>query len=81
MWTLARRMRGSAYAWSLRPPAVASAPGSTLSPVRFGILGPLEVEYDGRPVRLGRRRDRAVLALLILADGRPVTVDTLVEAL
>jgi DNA-binding SARP family transcriptional activator/tetratricopeptide (TPR) repeat protein len=49
--------------------------------VRYSILGPLEVEHDGRPLPLGRRRDRAVLALLILADGRPVTVDTIVEAL
>src|SRR5215472_2441113 len=32
----------------------------------FGILGPLEVVRDGRPVPLGGPRQRSVLALLLL---------------
>ncbi|MFE2877688.1 BTAD domain-containing putative transcriptional regulator [Streptomyces roseus] len=49
--------------------------------VQVGVLGPLEVRVGGDPVVIGRRRQRAVLGLLLAARGREVTVDRLVEAL
>ncbi len=45
------------------------------------MLGPLEVEVDGNVVDLGGPRLRTLLALLIAAPGRPVSVSMLVEAL
>jgi DNA-binding SARP family transcriptional activator/tetratricopeptide (TPR) repeat protein len=52
----------------------------TTSPVRFRILGPLEVEAGGARLRLrGVRQDKA-LAALLLAPGRLVTFDELVDA-
>ena len=47
----------------------------------FRVLGPVEAWQDDRPVRLGGRRQRALLALLLLEPGRPVSVDTLTEEL
>jgi predicted ATPase/DNA-binding SARP family transcriptional activator len=48
--------------------------------IRFRVLGPLEAVRDGVPVRLGGPRPRAVLAALLLAGGRPVRMDQLVDA-
>jgi DNA-binding SARP family transcriptional activator len=51
------------------------------APVRFGVLGPLDVRDDGgEPVDLGGRQPRVVLTALIEARGRPVSVDALIEA-
>jgi DNA-binding SARP family transcriptional activator/ABC-type branched-subunit amino acid transport system substrate-binding protein len=47
----------------------------------FAILGPLEVRNGGRHVDLGGRRQRALLALLFLARGRPLSPDRLAEEL
>jgi DNA-binding SARP family transcriptional activator len=47
--------------------------------VEFRLLGPVEVYADGRPVRLGRPQQRAVLAVLAVEAGRAVPADTLVE--
>ena len=47
----------------------------------FRILGPLEVDADGRPVDLGGAKQRAMLALLALNANRVVALDQLVEAL
>ncbi|WP_246366578.1 AfsR/SARP family transcriptional regulator [Nonomuraea rhodomycinica] len=45
----------------------------------FGILGPMDVRVDGRPVALhGPRQERTLAALLLDAD-RVVTVDQLVD--
>ena len=49
--------------------------------LRFGVLGPFQVEDDGRPVTLGSVRRRALLALLTLNAGRVVAVERLVDAL
>ena len=50
--------------------------------MRFGVLGPLEVIDDqGRPVDVGGRQPRLVLAALIAACGRPVGADALIELL
>lgn len=44
------------------------------------MLGPLAVIDGDQTVPLGGRRERAVLAALVLTAGRPVSVDTLAEA-
>ncbi|MFI1798002.1 BTAD domain-containing putative transcriptional regulator [Streptomyces sp. NPDC020379] len=45
--------------------------------LRFGLLGPVEADWLGRPVALGPPQRRAVLAVLLLARGRAVTVAAL----
>ncbi|MEV5310293.1 BTAD domain-containing putative transcriptional regulator [Streptomyces sp. NPDC052610] len=50
--------------------------------MRFGILGPLELRTeDGAPVDPGGPRPRALLTLLLLAPGRPVSTGRLTEGL
>ena len=50
------------------------------SPLRVSLLGRLAASYDGEPLDLGGRRQRAVLAVLVLARGDLVPVERLVEA-
>ena len=45
------------------------------------ILGPFEVDRDGRPVRLGGRKQRTLLAVLALQAGAPVPPHRLIDAL
>jgi len=49
--------------------------------IEFRILGPLEVEDEGRLVPPGGTRQRAVLAILLLHRGEAVSVDRLVDEL
>jgi DNA-binding SARP family transcriptional activator len=49
--------------------------------MEFQVLGPLEVVEDGRPLRLGSRKQRALLALLLLRPGEVVGRDRLIEEL
>jgi DNA-binding SARP family transcriptional activator len=49
--------------------------------LEFRILGPLQVLRAGREVSLGGRKQRAVLALLLLEAGRVVQTDRLIEDL
>lgn len=49
--------------------------------MQMRLLGPLIVEAGGAQATLGGRQRRAVLALLVLAEGRVVSVDALIEAL
>ena len=49
--------------------------------VRFGVLGPLAVEYDGRPIVLGSLKQRVVLAMLLMTANRIVSVDRLTDGL
>lgn len=49
--------------------------------MQFGILGPLEVRDEGRPVPLGGAKQRAVLAALLLNANRVVSTDQLADAL
>ena len=49
--------------------------------MQFGILGPLEVTVNGRPLALGGARAREVLATLLVHCNRAVTSDQLVDEL
>ncbi|MEV8515833.1 BTAD domain-containing putative transcriptional regulator [Dactylosporangium sp. NPDC051484] len=49
--------------------------------MRVGLLGPLTVEVDGRPVEVGGARLRTLLVRLALEPGRFVPLDQLVDAL
>ncbi|MER8182703.1 BTAD domain-containing putative transcriptional regulator [Kitasatospora sp. NPDC094015] len=49
-------------------------------PVHYGILGTTTVHHDdGNPVQLGGARLRALLAALVLRQGRPVPAELLVD--
>lgn len=48
---------------------------------RFGVLGPLTVERDGKSIALSAGRQRTVLALLLLSDGSPLSRDRLIDEL
>lgn len=50
-------------------------------PVRFGVLGRLEVGINGRALELPRGKGRALLALLLLRVGDVVSKDRLVDGL
>jgi DNA-binding SARP family transcriptional activator len=45
------------------------------------LLGPLEVDVDGRRVTLGAAKQRAILAMLALRANRTVSADELMEGL
>jgi DNA-binding SARP family transcriptional activator len=45
----------------------------------FGVLGEVAAEHLGRPVDLGSPQQRALFGLLMLADGRPVSTERLLE--
>jgi DNA-binding SARP family transcriptional activator len=47
--------------------------------VEFRILGPLEVLDGGRQIPLGGAKQRSLLALLLLARGRPVSSERLID--
>lgn len=55
-------------------------PGTDAGGLDFRMLGPLEVYHAGQPVPVTGARQRVVLATLLTAVGRVVSVDTLVEA-
>ncbi|WNM42542.1 AfsR/SARP family transcriptional regulator [Micromonospora halotolerans] len=48
--------------------------------LRFEILGPQRAWYADRPLDLGPGKQRAVLAVLLLAAGRPVPTGQIVDA-
>ena len=49
--------------------------------MEFRILGPLEVWDEGRPVRIGGAKERALLAVLLLHANESVSVDRLIDDL
>lgn len=63
---------------AVRPAEAASTAAPTL---QFRILGPLEVWRDGAVVELGPRKQRAVLALLLLNANRVVPTERLIDEL
>jgi len=50
------------------------------SRLRINLLGELTAAYDGRPLDLGGRRQRAVLARLVVARGDVVPAESLADA-
>ena len=49
--------------------------------MEFRLLGPVEVEADGRLIPVGRRQPRTLLAVLLLEANRVVSRERLFEAL
>ncbi|WP_064742882.1 AfsR/SARP family transcriptional regulator [Pseudonocardia spinosispora] len=49
--------------------------------VRFQLLGPVRAWVGNREVRTGSPQQRAVLAMLLLHDGRSVALDSIIEML
>jgi DNA-binding SARP family transcriptional activator/ABC-type transport system substrate-binding protein len=49
--------------------------------VEFAVLGPVEARVDDQPLPLGGPKQRAVLAMLLLHAGQPVSRDRLIEGL
>src|SRR5215208_6137604 len=49
--------------------------------MEFRVLGPLEVSHEGKQVQLGSRKQRAVLAILLLRANQPVSPDVLIDEL
>jgi hypothetical protein len=75
------------YLMSNYPSPLLGAPGSSSAVkatvdcmVRYRLLGPLEVESEAGRVDIGPPKRRAVLGALLLARGRVVSADRLVEA-
>jgi len=52
-----------------------------MSDLRFRLLGPLEAERGGIALELGPRKQRAVLALLLLEANRVVSTERLIDEL
>jgi len=52
---------------------------AALHTVRFSVLGPVTAVADGADLDVGSPQQRAVLAMLLLADGHPVDVETVVD--
>ena len=47
----------------------------------FRILGPVEARVEGRALDIAGSRQRALLALLLMRRGEPVSQDRLIEEL
>ncbi|WP_030619983.1 AfsR/SARP family transcriptional regulator [Streptomyces fulvoviolaceus] len=47
--------------------------------VEYRLLGPVEAWYEGRPLRIGGPKPRALLAALLLRSGEVVSADALVD--
>ncbi|SKA89017.1 Predicted ATPase [Agreia bicolorata] len=61
-------------------PSAGGAPGGEAAPIGLALLGPIQlVEATGETTSVRSSLGRAVLAALALADGRPRSVDGLVD--
>ncbi|HXV32852.1 MAG TPA: BTAD domain-containing putative transcriptional regulator [Gaiellaceae bacterium] len=58
-----------------------SSAGAAPAPLELRILGPLEVRNGREPLTLGGGRPRALLALLLVHRGVPVSTDRIVDEL
>ncbi|WP_433044841.1 BTAD domain-containing putative transcriptional regulator [Dactylosporangium sp. CS-033363] len=47
--------------------------------MQFRLLGAVEADIAGRPIKLGWRQERCLLALLLLENGRPIHNERLAE--
>jgi DNA-binding SARP family transcriptional activator len=57
------------------------AEGGPIDDIAVRILGPIEIERGGRLIELSGRRERAVVALLLVNAGRVVPLDRMTEDL
>src|SRR5438105_3346330 len=71
--------RGKTAACAARMAVLRSSTVEQRALMEFRILGPFEVEDDGRTIPLAGAKQRALLALLVLSRGRPVSTDRLIE--
>jgi DNA-binding SARP family transcriptional activator len=55
--------------------------GASGSSPDFSLLGPLQIELDGKPLTLAGRKPRALLATLLLHVNRIVSREALIDAL
>src|ERR671916_1337957 len=55
--------------------------GGKLWAVDFRVLGPVEAQAEGRPLALAGARQRALLAVLLLREGEPVSRERLIADL
>ena len=79
--TTSQRPGVSTPTYGTRSVSPACRAGSNVAVMEFGILGPLEVRADGRPVALGGARPRAVFAVLALHPNQPMSAERLAVAL
>ena len=47
----------------------------------FRVLGPVEASVDEREVAIGAGKPRALLAMLALSEGSPVSAERLIDGL
>ena len=52
-----------------------------VEPFEIQLLGPVKVALAGRELTIGGRRQRGLLALLVLERGRPVSSERLADEL
>ncbi|WP_086562936.1 AfsR/SARP family transcriptional regulator [Streptomyces africanus] len=62
-----------------KPPEPAGATGPTA--LRFGVLGPVRARRGDEPLATGSPQQRALLAALLLREGRTATAAELIDAL
>ncbi|MCX3064022.1 AfsR/SARP family transcriptional regulator [Streptomyces beihaiensis] len=72
-----QRRRSGAPGESARATAPGAGPGADL---RFSVLGPVRAWREGRPLATGSPQQRALLAALLLRDGRTATASELIDA-
>jgi YVTN family beta-propeller protein len=49
--------------------------------IDYRLLGPIEVSLNGRALEIGGQKQRALLAILVLSENKPVSRDVLVDRL
>ncbi|WP_030419397.1 BTAD domain-containing putative transcriptional regulator [Streptomyces sp. SCSIO 75703] len=77
-------MDGVARTPEQRGPGSPVGPGEPAAgpvPPRFGVLGPVRAWRGGEPLAAGSPQQRALLAALLLREGRTATADELIDAL
>jgi predicted ATPase/DNA-binding SARP family transcriptional activator len=75
------RWRSSDPSCGRTPAGRAPLRGFTFCGVRIGLLGPLEIVTADGPVAFGAPKERALLTLLALRVGRPVSTTEVIDAL
>src|SRR5256885_15364084 len=65
----------------MSPTPIGNAPVRTLRGMDFRVLGPVEVQQEGRHLALGGARERLLLALLLIRASRVASVDALIDDL